>query len=93
MGINPATTRRDAVIRLQPYRFKPSKPVGIANILIACAIFTFGIVQTVRGEIADRGFMLVWIGVFLIIIAQFIWVTFSKKGTAGILMPTRDQER
>lgn len=66
--------------------------MGIADILIAVAMLVFGIVKTARGEL-DRGFMVVWIGILLVIIAQFVWVTFSKKGTVGVLLPTKDDDR
>lgn len=79
---------------LRSYRYTPSRSTGITNIIMACGILGIGITAAVRGEMeGGRGFFLVWVGLFVAIIAGFVWRTFVRPRSTRILLPSGKKDR
>jgi hypothetical protein len=79
-------------VPLETFQLKPSKPMGIAKILAAIAILTFGTIVSLSWDNGNRAFFFLWLGCGLVIIALTAWTIFFRNGSFGTLRPSRNEE-
>ena len=72
------------------YRVRPPKPLAILGAVVGIAIVVFGVI-TVGNKPGSHGFIWLFAGVGVAIVAFNLWSAFSPRGASSIITTDGDE--